>query len=390
MIKYSTFLFSACLLAIALADGCQSANSHERDQYISIIPDYHSTGIQITGDTLRFPLDRGILPRSSSFNYQELNGHRYISFSDQMSQTVNIYDFDTRTLHWKIQLGTFDPQGKKFGKITGWFRNVDSVYISSGLTLYRTDTTGTILNTIDLSNKQPLFASTSLQNSAPPVFRGQELYLPAFPYLYDSKLDDVKKWPALCNIHLKAGNYSLLYNLPVIYYKNLYGGTFLVSYYCYNNLQQFVFSFPADPNIYISSPEDFSHTFVYDGKSRFLPHSIPPVTVKDLETGEATTKSYLLRDSYGAIYYDPFRNRYLRVAEKKLDQQQYSAKQWKKEHSLIIFDKNFKIIGESPIDKDINLYTLFITKQGIFARTDALKKDENNLYFVRLDYVKNI
>lgn len=381
-------IFWESVLILTGTAGCHFANSREKEQYISIVPDYHSTSMQVTSDTLRIPLDSDILPKSFSFNYRELKGKRYISFADQISHTIIIYDFDTLTQYWKIHVPAIDPDGNKIVKTEAWFLNFDSIFVSSYFKLYRMDSTGKILTTIDLSNKQPVFASTSLQNPTPAIFLNQDLCLPAYPYLYYSKPDDLKRWPVLCNIHLRTGEYDLLFHLPRLYHTNLYGLIFLQSFYCYNDQRKFVFSFPVDPDIYVYSPADSGYAYSYSGKSQFLQNPVEPVPARELQSGEEIYKSFLVRPSYGPIYYDSFHKRYLRVAEKPISRKQLNTKQWNKEHSLIIFDEHFKIIGESIIDKNINLNTLFITKEGIFVRMDAFKKDENNLYFVRLEYME--
>ena len=96
-------------------------------------------------------------------------------------------------------------------------------------------------------------------------------------------------------------------------------------------------------------------------------------------------ENYLLRDSYGPIYFDPYAKRYLRVARSSISKADVDAKIRIKKQHLIIFDDQFKIIGESPVNDSMYLHMVFFTKEGnIYARTNA--KDEYALHFVRLVY----
>jgi hypothetical protein len=173
---------------------------------------------------------------------------------------------------------------------------------------------------------------------------------------------------------------DLHYSLPVIYKKGLYGRRFLQYSYCYNDKNNFVFSFPADSNIYESNLTDYHIS--YPGKSRFQQGSIEPVSRKSLENDEGG-KEYTFRDSYGPIYFDPYKKRYLRIAKQKVSKEAYVAKTTSRKSSIIVFDEHFKIIGEFICSDDYLLDTIFFTPDGgMYARINP--KDESALHFVRL------
>ncbi|GAA0552296.1 hypothetical protein GCM10009415_37800 [Chitinophaga japonensis] len=63
----------------------------------------------------------------------------------------------------------------------------------------------------------------------------------------------------------------------------------------------------------------------------------------------------------------------------------YQAKNWEREQRLIIFDEHCRIIGESSINKEVILKSIFFTANGgIYARVNP--RDEYGLHFVRLVY----
>lgn len=382
-LKYLAVTLTAIFIIINISK-CIWIADRIAEKHVEIKPDYDDVKIHSTRDTMIFPLEQNILPTSIAFNYCEINGMQYISFTDNMTQTINVYDFQNRRLVSQIEMGKIPNVGGGTKK-SAHVKNFDSIYVSNIYQLYQIGVDGNVKNVFDLRDENLTVTSQiAVSNVIPPIFVDDRLYLAAYPNLFDSKLTDMKKWRVLCRINLKTGSHSFVYPLPKIYEKNLYGAPFLMPYYCYNKKKQFVFSFGADSDIYVTDLD--SYNISYKGGSRFLSKVIEPViNPRELMSGEGTTKAFLKRDSYGPIYYDSYRKRYLRVAERRIGTQALISKDWKKEHSLIILDENFKIIGESLIDKELNLYTLFISPQGVFARTDA-QLDENNLYFVRLDY----
>jgi hypothetical protein len=175
----------------------------------------------------------------------------------------------------------------------------------------------------------------------------------------------------------------LYYHLPELYQNNLYGFNFLNYNYCYNNHGRFVFSFPADTNIYET---DLAGCHVaYYAKSRFHSGNITPVSKEELQGNDAGYKQYKLRDSYGPVYFDPFRKRYLRLAKQKISAADYTNKKLERKESVIVFNENFKIIGELEITDDFAFSTLFFTSNGdMYARVKP--GDEYALHFVRLEY----
>src|SRR5690606_6615698 len=123
----------------------------------------------------------------------------------------------------------------------------------------------------------------------------------------------------------------------------------------------------ADTNIYETDLDQYH--YAYRASSRIFDNRIMSVKEEDLNSGEAISRQFLLSNGFGSIYYDPVHHRYLRVAQERLSEQEYAAKEWRKKQSLIILNDKFEIVGESPVDRDVALYSLFIDRKGnIFAR----------------------
>jgi hypothetical protein len=85
------------------------------------------------------------------------------------------------------------------------------------------------------------------------------------------------------------------------------------------------------------------------------------------------------------VYYDPYRNKYLRIAEQKLDDANFQAKKWSKKKSVIILDEHFNITGESDLDPNINVYSFFFTPGGVYVQYRD-ENDEDHVVLRKLDY----
>lgn len=347
-----------------------------------IAPQYGLAEINLSTDTIHFSLDDSTFRSINSYNLFTKDGEEFIAFFDERSLSVNVYHFQTRKKLQRISLKKL-LEGHKLVKTTAYMLSPDSIFVNNNKTFYFLNGSGEIKTKIDFLQDPPLCWAT-FENDAPPVVKDGRLYASVRAFMNDESLKALKKWKVLYEFDLKTGKANLFYRLPEFLRENLYGTRFLDHSYCYNDHGRFVFSFPADSAIYETNLNDYH--IAYSGKSRFQKAMIPSMTQKEVDEGR---KQFKLRDSYSSIYFDPVKKRYLRVAQSAISEQDRVAKK-ENEKRIIVFDENFRRIGESPVDNSISLRTLFITKDGsIYAR--VLSKDEHALHFVRFSYSdKNI
>lgn len=341
-------------------------------------PQYNLVRLKTFNDTISFTLDDSTFNAIKSFNLFSVNNQEYISFFDERSLAINIYDFESKKKIKNISVKKY-LKGHKIYKPTTHVLNFDSIFVSNNQTLYLLDHLGTVKNKIDFLPTPPL-AWAIFENSTPPIFKDNNLYASVRPYVNDESTSALNEWKVLYEFELKKNKAKLHYHFPKFLQKDLYGTRMLNHSYCYNDRGHFVFSFPADSAIYETNLKDYH--VAYSAKSTFQHSTIPPMSEKEME--EEGSRKYMIRDSYGAIYFDPYKKRYLRVAQKKLSDDEYNAKKRKEQH-IIILNEQLQIIGESPIDSGLSLNSIFITKKGaIYAR--ILRQDEYNLHYIRLSY----
>jgi hypothetical protein len=379
------YLFLIALLIIIvswLAFPFTTSIKPEKYTYIKSQPDYEKVHLTILKDSISIPVDSLSLPNLTTFGFLETANTRYVSFFNNYTLTYDICNLDNNKYIKPVKFIQHLPAGIDVRKIKCYFKNFDSIYIAYLLTIYRIDTSGALIEKMTLSQK-PFTTLPDFSNYNPVILRNKNVLIDGNAYLSSKNFGDLSKRPALLNIDFKENKTSLLYSYPPLYHQNIYGTLFLSKYYCMNNSNSILFSFPADPNLYQTTLDNSS--IVYNGQSKFLSKAIKPVAKDDLNTGEDLNKTFLFRDSYGPIYYDKYTNRYLRVCEQKISNEDWVMKKFSKRKSLLVFDGKFTIIGETLLPANIDPYVLFITSNGILIKA-ANSKNQAALNFVRIAY----
>ena len=374
-IKYLiiAFLFSFFL------EACQEEDTVIKNTYKYLKPDYNKIQVEGTTDTLHFLLNDSSYNDIESLNIFEDKGTEFISFFDQRSEALLIYRASGGEMVNRIPLKSILKK-KSFYKTDVFVKNYDSIFITNRTSLYLVDSFGHLKASAAFITT-PTNAYALLDNSCPPIVVGGKLYTGVKPSIYKERLKTYRNWKVIYEFKLSEDSVKLKYNLPEMYHSHLYGFQYLSNSFCYNNHNRFVFSFAADTNIYETDLDNYNMT--YYGKTLYQQ---APVKWKNNNANkDEDDKNYLTGEAYGAIYFDPFKRRYLRVAKKRISEANYEAKDRSREQSLIVFDEAFRIIGESPLERNISLSSLLFTRNGdIYARVN--KKDEYAIHFLRLEY----
>jgi hypothetical protein len=373
------------LIFVAFVVCCKQEPETVKSKYKYLEPEYGKVSLQRTDSVLDYHLNDTSYNDIESMNVFADDGVEYISFFDRRSEALLIYRTSSSGMIARIPLRRFIKKEKLY-KTTVYLKNFDSILITNKTRLHLYDSSGHLKHSIPFL-VEPKNAKASLDNASPPIIVGEKIFTGVRPSIFDEKLKAYKNWKVLYGFTFRNDSATLEYNLPDIYSKHLYGYQYLHSYYCYNKNMRFIFSFAADSNIYETNLKNYH--IAYLAKSSFQEE--PPKWKQEGGDKDEGAKNYLTHQAYGPVFYDPFRNRYLRVAKKKISEADYATKNRSREQTIIIFDDKFRIIGESPIDKEINLNTLFFTNDGsLYARINW--RDEYALHFVRLEYAegKNI
>lgn len=371
----------AGLIVITSVIACQESKLPEKASIRYISPKYEGVALMPAFDTLHLPLNDTTYNDIKSLNCFNDNGEDYLSIYDERSGSVNVYHLASRQPVKRILLERCLPD-KRLYKTTVYVRNFDSIFVSNDQKkLYMLDSSGQIRDAAKFSDKH--FRNVArLENSNPVVVKDNLVMVGIRPSATTTSIKKARGWRIMYQFNLPQNKKNTVYQLPVRYLNYSYDYHFLDYSYCFNNNSRFVFSFPADSNLYET---DLSNLHIaHFAKSQWQQDDITPVPKKD-KHGDSSSKQYLTRDVYGAVFFDSYHKRYLRFFKKKLNESDYLSGKYERKSTVLIFNENLQIIGETDWPDEVSFSTLFFTKDGrMYARVN--KKDENALHFVRLMY----
>lgn len=372
VINLCTLLF----LSLTIIKCQDDKRNHE---IIHIPPSYDSLKFFPTKDTLHFKLAPNTTTSVANSNYFTQNGEGFISFYDKVTKSLSIYRFPS------AQLVSVHPLKKwlttvNLDKSSVYIKNFDSILVCTRDRLILFDTSSLIKKTIEIPSRP--IRVPSVNNDTPPVWVNDTLFVNITPSVKETSLSEHRNWRLLFGINFKNGEQNLYYRLPKSYTQDFYGYSFLEYSYCINDKGRFVFSFPVDTNIYETDLSGYN--IAYFAKSQFQLSAIPPVSKAAIENNKSF-EEYSLRDSYGAILFDPHHKRYFRVAKQKMNKSALRARERIRVRSILMLDENFKVIGEGFFPPNCAFSTAFFTRDGrLYARYNA--PGDYQIRYVRIEY----
>lgn len=346
-------------------------------------PDYSQIKLVVLSDTLRFNLGENMYNDIESFNCFTQDSVSYISFYDRRSESINVYQLYNQHLCKKVSLKNIF-KNRQLYKTTVFIKNWDSIFVTNKSTINLFDSSGHLKQSITFPNSQVKLRA-EFDSDKLPVLIENKLYGIIHHNVDHKSIKALRSWKVLYEFDLKKRKLNLLYHLPTMYQKQLYGYYFLDYNFCYTNHGKFVISFPADTMLYETDLDKYNHS--YFARSQFQKESIQPVENKKLLENKKGRKEYITQNSYGPVFFDPFRRYYLRLARHKVSAEEFQDKKQNKQ-TVLVFNEELKIIGESDWPGIVDFDSFFFTPSGqLYARTDS--KNEYALNFVRLDYKEN-
>jgi hypothetical protein len=338
--------------------------------------------MKTVADTLHLALNDSTFNNIKSMNLFIDHDAEYLCIYDENSGSINMYDLLSQRLIKKVLPRKCLPD-KRLYKTSVYCKNFDSIFISNNeKKLYMMDSSGIIKDAAKFSSK--VFINvTRFQNTTPLVSSDSLIYTSIRPSGLISSIEKAREANVMYRFDFFNNRKVLLYRYPVRYLNHLYGYNFLEYSYCFNNKGHFVFSFPADSNLF-ETDLDKLH-IAHFAKSQWQQGDIMPMRKEDMHN-DSSYKQFQIRDVYGAVFFDPYQKRYLRFFKQKISEADFAAKKYDRKATILIFDEDLRIIGESIWPKEVDFKTLFFTKDGgMYARVN--RQDENALHFIRLTYM---
>lgn len=330
-------------------------------------------------------MDEVNIPQFSVFLFSE-KGKEYLSFQNLPKSEILIYSIESQKIVKKMCINTEGGNSVPGG--FGGYCIVDmehifipSMYVS---TIFVLDTAGYVkqkINYAETTDNQllkPFMPSDGFQM----VFIDKDLYI---PQTINLRLGDkaVEKSPIKVVLDTISNTVEALPMKfpPLISYKD-FGtvGAFGAEYSCCYDEKNFIYSFYADEDLYLTS---LTHRKIEKKKAKSK--YIDDVTVFRSAEGnfQKMVKGQCEHASYGKILYDKYRDVYYRFAYPPCEINDYSGdyvdllRSGRKNFSIIILDNQLNVIGETTFPSyTYNSNLSFILEDGLYLSLNHIKNPD--------------
>ncbi len=323
--------------------------------------------IEKSEDSIKITQDTTIYLEGNSFGFKFFDSYidgdtTFVIIDVEETKSFNVYNLSTTKVVRKINYSQLFSDINRQIYITGIeYHNHDSIFISSQYQLNLIELNDNVI-TYSINEEyweKGYYIKTSHESAVEIDAMENEIMMHSNAkglknHILDvglnlSKIEDINLYPFRYPMHMQKNNYGLL-----------------TGYSRAINGHQSVYSFDADPNIYIFNRKT-GETVIKGGRSVFQNIEILPLTGKDRKDDIIRMRHFTLTTAYPRIIYDAERELYYRyffqgVLEKNEEGLFNSLRE--RTDYLMVFDEEFELITEFLI-KDGFLRTCFVTSDGI-------------------------
>ena len=353
----------------------------------------YSSVLFATDDYLSFPIDDETRLPYSVLTFKN-EDREYLSFSNDWKEIL-FYTLDEGNLVKKVKFNT-EGGSDNIHQIYGYsVLDFNNICVSNLVKqICYTDTTGRVNKRIDVnagldkgyylySFNSPLIIDNNIYLSQEINPRLGENYMGKSPLgiMFDTSSKKVIKTPL---------RYFPLYTNEELV-TSTHGG---LNYFCFDG-NRFVYSYDTSDSLY-TLDKSFQKVETFLAKSQYIDQVIPESNKNWDFNGHL--RAICESPSYGNILYDKYRQVYYRFAYPKVELEKEENfltifREGRKQFSIIVLDKDFKVIGETLFPAYIyNSNVAFVHKDGLYISVSHHKNpdfDENWLRFQRIELVKN-
>ena len=368
-----------CLLS------CQQKADVSNAQYIKDLVETHK---------LTLPVDENTYYMSKSMFQFEEDNKEYLYFGNfqKRQYEILIYDLEGKNLYKRIPLLKEGPNGVLGVRTAKPFEHSKTFFLFEAYI-----TRLSIIN--DKGEVQRRYPVKLPEGQFTRVNDGWSyFYNPSFcvdSVIYfihklnkpQMKTHEWKEVSMFTYLNLKSGEVGpVSLHYPSIFDKNVENpaGGYSFSYDYNYSQNRLVCSFTGYDSLMVS--DDLQNVRWYNGKSRYM-KSIRPV-LEEASAGIQSLAKLKERGKYHNLMYDRYRDVYYRIAELPYELKQNESTfddPRAREFSIIIFDKDFNIIGETKFPGSKYFYKMsFVGRDGLYISENNLANpefDEDKLVF---------
>lgn len=227
--------------------------------------------------------------------------------------------------------------------------------------------------------------------------RGDSLFFSLHQYLCYAMLicEGDCNYNSVLTVDIRAKTASARLGVPEIYRYGNWGTqtaqpTHL--FHTYNlNQQKFVYSFAADPFLYVEEGEGYGKFFV---GSKYFKTIYPQSFSKNKIDKDNSWRHCSTSPFYDRIFYDRYSRLYYRFALHGIALDDYDKGSKSGAFSIIIINEKFKKVGEVYFDKSIaknySLKHIVITREGLFILRNDIYSEQPNFISLERFEVKRV
>ena len=368
---------SLLLTTLLLAIGC------EKTQTLNFTNSLSGTEFTHTlekVDEYEIPVDSVTATNVLHYQYYEQDGIEYFTMLNKITQEINFYDLNKRTLAFKIPLLYEGPNsvGNLDGFNAGYhIHTLDSIFVfnRSQFELYLIDRNSTIVN-VYYTNREFNVPSPVVAPFAPMTVHHDKAILANFQNAIEYQKRNktyLSEYATILDLKSQKVDYFLSY--PDNFKKGAWGFDLHRISWAFDDInQRIIVSFALDDHLY---------SFDYNGnliEKIFAPSKIVKearsITKDEYHSSEGSKNYYFSQDKFGQIFFDPLRKVILRdcIAGVSIEDLK-SGKTTKTKRNLILIDYSSKEkIGE-VMENLGGLLILFFTEEGIHKLAQTNNED---------------
>ena len=341
---------------------------------------------------ITLPIDERTYFLSKSIFQFEEDGKEYLHFENSQKGMYEIvtFDLEKQDVHRRLPIQSEGPNGipAMFGSRPYPDSKNYLIFQSTAFRISQMDGNGNVIQNYQLKSPGRFVRAMLASFCYFPTFvRDSVLYFDQ--PVASRKKRNLDNYPLFAGLDLRTGElgFASLY-FPTTFdgdYSHISSGDRFTYDYNYNK-DRLVCSFLESDSIMVT--DDLSNVKWYNAKSRFLKSMTP--YINDMKEDVNDIIRYEEAPKYWHLMYDKYRDVYYRFAEMPCelakDEDPYSEFAPKaREFSVIILDKDFRIIGETKFPGNKYFYKMsFVGRDGLYISENNLANpefDEDKLVF---------
>jgi hypothetical protein len=348
---------------------------------------------------INLPLDDSTALDFIRTSYLFENNNELLYHQNEFKKSIQVYNLDSETLEKEIKYPSTPPLGIKTAQGI-LVINSDSVFIFPTLTVRGSlliNNRGDVLNRYmpprEKSIEESLVNHISFGSMPTILSKGKLRFiqLPMFELSNPANINDEFKFEVSYDIEANTLEFVKESGFPDFYQDKIWAGGDLQVSRIEDDIDRVVYSWK-----YLDSLSYFldGQEFKIFGGSKFKNAEIKPFSM--IPEQEKEGKALIENPKYYGIYYDPYRKLYYRTFQIPgiYDQDAIpNEMDAKKQFSVIVLDKDFKIIKEVVFPGGIyNVYRAFIGKKGFYLpKNNILNPElrEDNLSIDVFDFTQD-